>query len=369
MNTMKNSNSIVPGHATHPGEILKDELDARNISQSDFAKKIGYQKSQLNEIINGKRGINADLALLLAEALKVDAEYWMNAQKTYELDLAKIDKKNQSRLEAIAQWQMLEGFVPIKYFKSQEVISGDPLEDIPVIKQIYKVNNFEELAGVYTSKNYQRFRKSDKLNTDKINLIGWVKLVEYKAEKLTAPKFDHSKKSDLISELNKIICKNKNLKVKVAEVLKESGIKIVYQEKYEKTPVDGVSFWSHGNPAIGMTLRYNRVDNFAFTLYHELGHIYLHLLNDNQAEFIDLDKNDVDYKNSKEEKEADDFASNHLIDKKSWQEFYHSPSVKNDRTITQFAKAHKIHPSIVKGRLCHETGNYAWKTRIDSTIK
>ncbi len=72
MSALKNKD-LTAGYATHPGEMLLDELGARNISQADFAKQIGYQKSQLNEIINGKRGINADLALLLEGALKIDA--------------------------------------------------------------------------------------------------------------------------------------------------------------------------------------------------------------------------------------------------------------------------------------------------------
>lgn len=369
MNKYKNSDDLIPGFATHPGEILKDELDARNISQADFAKQIGYQKSQLNEIINGKRGINADIALLLAEALKIDAEYWLNAQMMYELDAAKINKKNQQRLEAITQWQMIEGYVPISFFKTQNIISGDPLEDIPIIKEIYKVDTFEDLAGVYANKNFQRFRKSDKLITDEVNLVGWIKLVEYKADKQPVSKFDHTQKDSLINELNSALYKNRNLKNKVAEILKEAGIKIIYQEKYDKTPVDGVSFWSDGNPAIGMTLRHNRIDNFAFTLYHELGHVFLHLLNDNKAEFIDIEKENGDQKKTKEEREADEFAADHLIANNLWSEFFKSVAIKNDKTIVQFSRKHKIHPAIVKGRLCHETNNYAWRTRISSEIK
>lgn len=369
MSTLKNNKDLIPSFATHPGEILMDELEARNISQSDFAKQIGYQKSQLNEIINGKRGINADLALLLAEALKIDADYWMNAQKMYELDLAKINKKNQSRLEAISQWQMIENYVPILYFKSQDVISGDPLEDIPVIKDIYKINTFEELAGIYASKNYQRFRKSDKLKTDKVNLVGWVKLVEYMADKQVTPKFDHTQKDNLMAELNSAIYKNKNLKGKIVDILKEAGIKLVYQEKCEETPVDGVSFWSNGSPAIGMTLRHNRIDNFAFTLYHELGHVYLHLLNNNQAEFIDLDKDDIDYKKSKEEKEADEFAANNLVKKEAWEDFFKNRTYFSDTSIIQFARKQKVHPAIIKGRICYETGNYSRRTKILDKIK
>lgn len=366
---MINKKEVTPAVATHPGEILKDELESRNISQSDFSKQIGLQKSQLNEIINGKRGINAELALLISESLKIDAEYWMNAQTQYELDLAKINKKHQQRIEAIAKWKMIEPYIPVPFYKAQNIISGDPIDDIPIVKDIYKINSFEELAGIYTGKNFQRFRKSDKLSVDKINFVGWVKLVEHKCEQITVSKFDHNIKSNLLTELNSIIYKNKKVKDKVVGALKEAGIKIVYQEKYEKTPIDGVSFWSEGNPAIGLTLRHNRIDNFAFTLFHELGHVYLHLINDNQAEFIDIDKNDADYKNSKEEKEADEFAVNNLIDKQEWNTFFIKDRYYSDKDIIQFARKIKINPAIVKGRICHETGNYIRRTRIKDEIK
>jgi HTH-type transcriptional regulator/antitoxin HigA len=92
MTTIKNT---IPAIATHPGTILKDEIEANNISQIDFAKMIGYSRSQLNEIIKGKRNISADLALLLEKALGIDADYWMEAQKNYDLDKARILQKNK----------------------------------------------------------------------------------------------------------------------------------------------------------------------------------------------------------------------------------------------------------------------------------
>ncbi|MBA4319776.1 MAG: hypothetical protein C0412_15360 [Flavobacterium sp.] len=69
-----------------------------------------------------------------------------------------------------------------------------------------------------------------------------------------------------------------------------------------------------------MTLRHNRLDNFASTLFHELGHIYKHLVNNDTAEFIDLEiKNEEEeYKNSTEEKQADHFALTNLISDEDW---------------------------------------------------
>ena len=95
---MKTINEIIPFEATHPGELLKDELDARKINQKDFAVEIGMQKTMLNEIIKGKRPVTAETALLLEKALGISADYWLRFQYRYELDVARIKEKNIQKL-------------------------------------------------------------------------------------------------------------------------------------------------------------------------------------------------------------------------------------------------------------------------------
>ena len=76
-------------HFTHPGEFLKDELKVRGIKQKDFASHIGTQKTNLNEILKGKRDINAELAVLLELSLGVSSLFWMHAQVNYDIAIAK----------------------------------------------------------------------------------------------------------------------------------------------------------------------------------------------------------------------------------------------------------------------------------------
>jgi len=78
-----------PKNPFHPGEILLEEfLVPAGITQSAFAEKIGWTRARLNELIKGKRGISAEAALDLAEALGTSAKLWMNLQATYDLDKA-----------------------------------------------------------------------------------------------------------------------------------------------------------------------------------------------------------------------------------------------------------------------------------------
>ena len=79
-----------PKNPFHPGEILLEEfLEPAGITQTAFAEKIGWTRARLSELIHGKRGITADAALDLAEALGTSARLWMNLQATYDLDRAR----------------------------------------------------------------------------------------------------------------------------------------------------------------------------------------------------------------------------------------------------------------------------------------
>jgi antitoxin HigA-1 len=78
-----------PKNPFHPGEMLLEEfLRPMGITQTAFAERIGWTRARLNELIKGKRGITADAALDLAEALGTSPKVWMNLQATFDLDRA-----------------------------------------------------------------------------------------------------------------------------------------------------------------------------------------------------------------------------------------------------------------------------------------
>ena len=71
---------------THPGEmLLKEFLRPMGITQTFFAKSIGWTYARLNEIVNCKRGVSADSALTFADAFEMEAEFWLNLQRDWDL--------------------------------------------------------------------------------------------------------------------------------------------------------------------------------------------------------------------------------------------------------------------------------------------
>lgn len=94
------ANNLTPAYPTHPGEILKDEIESRGISQRKLAKQMGFAYSVLNEILNARRPLTEKSALLFEAALGVGAEALMRLQLKYNMQ---VTRKDSSFMERLAQ--------------------------------------------------------------------------------------------------------------------------------------------------------------------------------------------------------------------------------------------------------------------------
>ncbi|WP_075556090.1 HigA family addiction module antitoxin [Parabacteroides timonensis] len=87
----------------HPGELLKEELECRKIKQKDFALKIGVSTTLLNDILNAKRPVTAEFALLMEAALGINADLLVKMQARYTMQIARANEKNQTRWQKIRE--------------------------------------------------------------------------------------------------------------------------------------------------------------------------------------------------------------------------------------------------------------------------
>ena len=94
-------NLKAPFRPVHPGELLKDELSYRKISQKQFAKTLGLSYTAFNEILNGKRPVSADFALYMETSLGIPARILVEMQADYNLEVAKNDSQLIKRLKEI----------------------------------------------------------------------------------------------------------------------------------------------------------------------------------------------------------------------------------------------------------------------------
>lgn len=89
------------GIPTHPGDVLKEELESRGISQKQFASCLGISYTMLNEILNCKRPVSTDFALMVEAALGINPELLINMQERYNLAKAKTEQSLSLRLMKI----------------------------------------------------------------------------------------------------------------------------------------------------------------------------------------------------------------------------------------------------------------------------
>jgi len=95
------ANNLTSFEPTHPGELIRDELEERNLTQAKLAAQIGVSPSLLNEVIKAKRAVNTELALLLEAALGIKADLWLKLQADYNMQIAKSDSSFMARLANI----------------------------------------------------------------------------------------------------------------------------------------------------------------------------------------------------------------------------------------------------------------------------
>lgn len=178
----------------------------------------------------------------------------------------------------------------------------------------------------------------------------------------SVPEFNGLDKSDLKALARMSV--DVDVIKRLPEILREKGIVLIYHRALQRTKVDGAVFkLASGNPVIGMSLRFSRLDNFWFTLLHELSHVNLHMdVLDNPI----LDDLDVD-SDSEIEIAANRLAKSSFVDRAVWRNC--PPKYdKGYEAIEQFANDIHIHKSIVAGMLRKEDGDYASYSRLVNEI-
>ncbi|HWQ91292.1 MAG TPA: hypothetical protein VN673_06455 [Clostridia bacterium] len=142
-------------------------------------------------------------------------------------------------------------------------------------------------------------------------------------------------------------------------LLEQYGIAVVVEAHLQGTHLDGAALrLTNGAPVIGLTLRYDRLDNFWFCLFHELAHVIRHLSRDDSEAFFD----DLDAKSDGTEAEADKFALDGLIPPTEWAKLRTS-KITAIRIVKE-ARRLVVHPAVIAGRVRREKQDYRRFSRL-----
>lgn len=298
--------------ATHPGEILKDMLLGHGMSQKELAAAIGKTTPVVNDILSKKRDVNVEIAVLL-EAVFEDtpATFWLDCQSKFDIELARQSEKIKELEQGIKNWKSLEECINLRTIKKRAGIGESVIKDLMYLCNLYGVSSVSELRDNLTlTYNSAYFKKSGVLQTDAKNLNTWILLTRIaNASQNLSVKFCIEEVQRLVNQLNNVFYTNSNTLDRLKTTLNEFGIKFFVEKKLDKVPVDGYSFWLGDNPSIVVTTRYSWLDNLAFTVFHELGHIVNHLCKDKSRDFLDIIEPGSSFKKEESERVADDFAT------------------------------------------------------------
>ena len=355
------SRTVKANEVEHPGVILDNVLKERGISQKDLSDAIGKSTPVINDIIKKRRSISPEIAYMLEAVIEdIPADEWLSYQSQYDLAMIRKDEAIVKRRKSLEEWNKLKAIFNATYLKKKLGLTGTPEENVEKVYQFFGVTSVDALEAKANDK-VAYFHQSTNLQVDPVNVMTWLLMVRKKSgdnPTLKTP-YDPKKVGELIQKLNGVFYKNENTIAKTEKILNKYGIKFVIEENLDKTPVDGYSFWDGENPTIAVSLRYKRLDNYAFAVMHELGHIVKHIKKSGRPDYIDIIKPDAD---DPKEMEANDFAIKSLRADAPLEELFvqwgRSPFTAKWHIINT-AHSHKINPSIITGLFQHYCNTYS----------
>ncbi len=332
--------SLKPARAVKPGQILDRELKARGWTQKDLAEIMGRPVQAINEIVSGVKQITPKTAHELAQVFGTSAEFWMNLETNYRLHLA----ANEAD-DSIARKSRLYSIAPVKeMLKRFWIKAGNSIPELETsVCAFLEIKDPAEQPTIAASRRHSVGRE-----VESISQIATVKRGKHLAE---AQKLRGVfKQNEFARDLPSLFSLTRQCRdvSRVPEWFLERGVHFVLVPHLPQSFLDGAFFMIETGPVILLTLRYDRIDSFWFTLSHEIGH----LVSGHGGVYLD---NIDEQKNDAAEKQADDFATERILNPAAYRAFVSRTKPFFSReSIARFATEQDRHPGIVLGRLQHE---------------
>ena len=341
------------GDVPHPGFYIREELEAREWTQRDLAYILGTPEQAVNMIISGKRGISPEMAKALGDAFDVSPVLFINLQRAYDMVRAREPDPG------VARRARLQSAYPVR-----EMIKRGWLQDTDAAMLEAQMAHFFGVANANEIPHMDRVaKKSSYYDETPPAQLAWLFRVRQIAGTMTAPAYSEKSLREAISRLKAMLVDPEEAR-NVPRILAECGVRFVIVEGLPNAKIDAVCFWlNKQSPVIGMSLRFDRIDNFWFVLRHEIEHV---LRKDSQKkEIIDVNLDGKDDPNLPEEEcvanaAAADFCvptaeMNLFIARKA--PFF------AERDVIGFARRLNVHPGLVVGQIQRHTERWDFLRR------
>jgi HTH-type transcriptional regulator / antitoxin HigA len=329
----------IPAEVFAPGEILANELEARGWSQVELAEILGRPPRLVNEIIAGKRAITPETAIGLSAALGTSAQFWMNLETAYQLSKAEIADK------AVSQRAQLYDRFPVKELVRRGWIESS--ENVEVLQRRF-LDYFQMKSMDGTPTFACAARKLGYSEAPQILQLAWMNRAALVARAVRVGKYSDVALANAITELRQCLEYKEEI-ARVSGILAKAGVKLVVVEHLARSKMDACCFWQDRAPVIAFSLRFDRIDNFWFNLFHEIDHV-LHGEGKEGPLYETLEVNEEGLPPM--EVRANKHASNYCIPKDELDGFIARVSpMFSKQAIIGFARRLHVHPGIVVGQL------------------
>jgi HTH-type transcriptional regulator/antitoxin HigA len=349
-----------------PGHALRELLEEKEWTQEDLSIILGVSLKHVNEIIKDKKPLSIELAKLLENVFKHKAVAWMELAAKYQIG-SSIRNSKEDDVQLKAQ---VYQYMPInELFKKGWLDREKDLFD--ELRKFWHLEKDEDLNLSFLEKQvpYLEYRKSEAFHEfNKFNTLIWHRKALSFSERMKVATFNKAALAALLAALPGYTNTSNGIK-KFTSDLADVGVKFVFLSHLSKTYLDGAAFNSDSGPVVALTGRYDRVDNFWFTLAHELSHVLLHL--NSNANFIFVDDTTKRFKQiSEREAEANEKAEEVLLQDEIISFFSPRINYITEEAVQEFAIEKKIHASIVVGILAfNEMVSYSTLHRFKETVK
>jgi HTH-type transcriptional regulator / antitoxin HigA len=340
-----------------PGQLITSLLQERGWSNRVLAAVLEAEETGVSKLLTDKKSVTPEIALSLEEVFGVRAERFLALQRDFDLAKARLVVRPNPRRATRAH---LFGGLPIAEMIKRGWLDVQDVRDMPKVEDA--VAKFFGVDTVNEIEILPHAAKKTAVSSDATPVqLAWLYRVRQIASEMMVGQFSHSSVRRAIDTLRLLTLAAEEVR-KVPRILAEAGIRFVIVESLPSAKIDGVCFWLNpASPVIGMSLRFDRIDNFWFVLRHELEHV----AQEHGKAVITIDA-DLEGERagtgegvSEEERVANMAASEFCVPKKTMDSFIarKAPTFA-ERDILGVAATLKVHPGLVAGQLRFRTGRY-----------
>lgn len=340
-----------------PAQMIEAKLQERGWNQRVLAKILGITETRVSNIMNNRSSVTTQIALHLQAVLGIDADELLRLQAKYELAKAQLEFRLDPEVETRAK---VFGDFPIT-----EIIKRGWLPGITDIKDAHLEESLCKFFGVESIEDVQTLphaaKKTDPTASTTAPQLSWLYRVRQMAIDFPAPKYSHGALTSAVLKMKPLLISDQAVR-KVPRLMMECGVRYVIVESLPSAKIDGVCFWLNDfQPVVGMTLRFDRIDNFWFVLRHEIEHI---LRGHGKAKPIldtelERERAGTSADIPEEERIANEAAAEFCVPRAKIDNFIaRKAPMFTERDIRGFAATLQVHPGIVAGQLQHHTRRY-----------